>query len=187
MRAAGARALARTGTAPRLDDRANLALCRLLAKRAGVGRTACGCRRRPRPRQGGRDRWARARARLGSRALRDSVAGRGPDHDDLRPDGRIARITLDRPERGNGITLELPRELAACVERANLDPEVHVIALAGNGSGFCGGYDLGSRAPGPGCGGQPRRRPGRLAAGPRGGRRQPRPRPQPGTRSPTSR
>ena len=57
-------------------------------------------------------------------------------------DGRIARITLDRPERGNGITLETPGELAACVERANLDPEVHVIALAGNGSGFCGGYDL---------------------------------------------
>jgi enoyl-CoA hydratase len=57
-------------------------------------------------------------------------------------DGRIARITLDRPDRGNGITLEMPRELAACVERANLDPEVHVIALAGNGSGFCGGYDL---------------------------------------------
>jgi enoyl-CoA hydratase/carnithine racemase len=57
-------------------------------------------------------------------------------------DGRVARITLDRPERGNGITLEMPRELAACVERANLDPEVHAIALAGNGSGFCGGYDL---------------------------------------------
>ena len=57
-------------------------------------------------------------------------------------DGPVARITLDRPERGNGITLEMPRELAACVERANLDPEVHVIALSGNGSGFCGGYDL---------------------------------------------
>lgn len=56
--------------------------------------------------------------------------------------GRIARITLNRPERGNGITMDLPRELAACVERANLDPEVHVIALSGNGSGFCGGYDL---------------------------------------------
>ncbi|MFL5907238.1 MAG: crotonase/enoyl-CoA hydratase family protein [Solirubrobacterales bacterium] len=56
--------------------------------------------------------------------------------------GRIARITLNRPERGNGITLEMPRELAECVERANLDPEVHVIALAGNGTGFCGGYDL---------------------------------------------
>jgi len=56
--------------------------------------------------------------------------------------GRIARITLNRPERGNGLTLLTPRELAACVERANLDPEVHVIALAGNGKGFCGGYDL---------------------------------------------
>ncbi len=56
--------------------------------------------------------------------------------------GRIARITLNRPARGNGITMDLPRELAECVERANLDPAVHVIALAGNGSGFCGGYDL---------------------------------------------
>jgi enoyl-CoA hydratase len=62
--------------------------------------------------------------------------------------GRIARITLNRPERGNGITLEMPRELAACVERANLDPEVHVVALAGNGSGFCGGYDLVASAEG---------------------------------------
>ncbi len=53
--------------------------------------------------------------------------------------GRVARITLNRPERGNGITLEMPRELAACVERADLDPDVHVIALAGNGKGFCGG------------------------------------------------
>jgi enoyl-CoA hydratase len=56
--------------------------------------------------------------------------------------GRVARITLDRPERGNGITLEMPRELAAAVERADLDPEVHVIALSGRGKGFCGGYDL---------------------------------------------
>jgi enoyl-CoA hydratase len=57
-------------------------------------------------------------------------------------DGRTARITLNRPERGNGITMEMPRELAECVERANLDPNVHVIALSGNGNGFCGGYDL---------------------------------------------
>ena len=56
--------------------------------------------------------------------------------------GPIARITLNRPERGNGITLDLPVELARCVERADLDPAVHVIALSGNGKGFCGGYDL---------------------------------------------
>jgi enoyl-CoA hydratase len=65
-------------------------------------------------------------------------------------DGRIARIVLNRPERGNGITAAMPRELSACVEEANLDPEVHVIALAGNGSGFCGGYDLVESAEGMG-------------------------------------
>ena len=56
--------------------------------------------------------------------------------------GRIARITLNRPERGNGITFEMPAEISECVERANLDPTIHVIALSGNGKGFCGGYDL---------------------------------------------
>jgi enoyl-CoA hydratase len=63
-------------------------------------------------------------------------------------DDRVARITLNRPERGNGIVPRMPAELAACVERANLDPAVHVIALAGNGSGFCGGYDLVASAEG---------------------------------------
>src|SRR3954453_14105735 len=67
-------------------------------------------------------------------------------------DGRIARITLDRPERGNGLTRALIDELAACVERADLDPEVHVILLAGNGKGFCGGYDLVDSAEGLGDG-----------------------------------
>src|ERR671917_2399572 len=57
-------------------------------------------------------------------------------------EGRVARITLNRPERGNGITLAMPRELADCVEEASLDPAVHVIALTGAGKGFCGGYDL---------------------------------------------
>jgi len=63
-------------------------------------------------------------------------------------DGRVARVTLNRPERGNGIVPRMPAELAACVERANLDPAVHAIALAGNGSGFCGGYDLVASAEG---------------------------------------
>jgi enoyl-CoA hydratase len=61
---------------------------------------------------------------------------------------RVARITLNRPERGNGITPRMPVELAQCVEEANLDPSVHAIALAGNGSGFCGGYDLVASAEG---------------------------------------
>jgi len=64
---------------------------------------------------------------------------------------RVARITLDRPERGNGITAQLVSELVGCVERADLDPAVHVILLAGNGPGFCGGYDLVESAEGMGA------------------------------------
>ena len=64
--------------------------------------------------------------------------------------GRIARITLNRPERGNGITRGLIGELEHCVEQADLDPAVHVIALSGAGKGFCGGYDLVESAEGQG-------------------------------------
>ena len=64
--------------------------------------------------------------------------------------GRVARITLDRPGRGNGITRGLVEQLADCVERADLDPAVHVLLLSGNGPGFCGGYDLVESAEGMG-------------------------------------
>jgi enoyl-CoA hydratase len=57
-------------------------------------------------------------------------------------DGRIARITLNRPEAGNAITAAMPGELAQAVERADLDPSVHCMLLSGAGTGFCGGYDL---------------------------------------------
>jgi enoyl-CoA hydratase len=56
--------------------------------------------------------------------------------------GRIARITLDRPEAGNAITAGMPGQLAAAVEAADLDPGVHCSVLSGAGPGFCGGYDL---------------------------------------------
>jgi enoyl-CoA hydratase len=55
---------------------------------------------------------------------------------------RVARITLNRPQRGNGITPALIAELIDCVRRADLDPSVRVMLLSGAGPGFCGGYDL---------------------------------------------
>ncbi len=61
-------------------------------------------------------------------------------------DAPVARIVLNRPRQGNAITLEMSRELARLVERANLDPTVHVIALSGEGPGFCAGYDLAASA-----------------------------------------
>ncbi|MBS3941245.1 MAG: crotonase/enoyl-CoA hydratase family protein [Actinobacteria bacterium] len=57
-------------------------------------------------------------------------------------DGHVARITLDRPERGNGLTRQVIEELAVAVEHADLDPQVRVMLLAGSGTGFCSGYDL---------------------------------------------
>ena len=57
-------------------------------------------------------------------------------------DGRIGRVTLNRPEVMNAIDNELPVELADCIARANGDPNVHVIVLSGAGKGFCAGYDL---------------------------------------------
>src|SRR5688572_8704573 len=68
----------------------------------------------------------------------------GPDYRTLTYEvtGRIARITFNRPEQGNAITNDTPVDLAHAVERADLDPRVHVLLVSGRGKGFCGGYDL---------------------------------------------
>ncbi len=57
-------------------------------------------------------------------------------------DGRIGRITLNRPEVMNAIDDELPQELSDCVAEANADDGVHVIILSGAGRAFSAGYDL---------------------------------------------
>lgn len=56
--------------------------------------------------------------------------------------GRVATITLNRPERLNAIDNEMPREIREAVESANADRGVHVLVLAGAGRVFCSGYDL---------------------------------------------
>jgi enoyl-CoA hydratase len=66
-------------------------------------------------------------------------------------DGRIGRITLNRPEVLNAIDAVLPGELEAAVNEANADPGVHVIVLAGAGRAFCAGYDLTAYAQVPGA------------------------------------
>lgn len=82
-------------------------------------------------------------------------------------DAGVARLTLNRPQRGNGLTRGLITELERSVERADLDPDVRVLLLSGRGKGFCGGYDLvdsaeglgeaaeGSQTPGAGPPGSP--------------------------------
>ena len=57
-------------------------------------------------------------------------------------DGRIGRITLNRPEVMNAIDDDLPGELAAAVAEADADRRVHVMVLSGKGRAFCAGYEL---------------------------------------------
>jgi len=64
--------------------------------------------------------------------------------------GRIARITLDRPERLNAITPDMPREIHEAVDLANADDAIHAIILQGAGRAFCAGYDLKDFAERPG-------------------------------------
>jgi enoyl-CoA hydratase len=56
--------------------------------------------------------------------------------------GRIATITLNRPDRLNAIDVHMPSEIREAVERANADDTVHVIVITGAGRAFCAGYDL---------------------------------------------
>lgn len=60
----------------------------------------------------------------------------------LETDGRVATITLNRPERLNAIDEHMPGEIRAAVEQANRLDAVHVIVLQGAGDAFCAGYDL---------------------------------------------
>jgi enoyl-CoA hydratase len=57
-------------------------------------------------------------------------------------EGRVATLTLNRPERYNAIDEEMPGQLRRAVERAEADEDVHVIVLTGAGEAFCSGYDL---------------------------------------------
>ena len=57
-------------------------------------------------------------------------------------DGRVAVITLNRPEKANavsGLTLD---EMNECFTRGTDDADVRVIVLRSNGKHFCAGHDL---------------------------------------------
>jgi enoyl-CoA hydratase len=57
--------------------------------------------------------------------------------------GRVATLTLNRPDRLNAITRELVGDLRAALEQAWRDDAIHAIRLRGAGRAFCAGYDIG--------------------------------------------
>ncbi len=56
--------------------------------------------------------------------------------------GRIAILTLNRPERLNAISRDMLQALSDKMVEANRDPDVRCIILTGAGRGFCSGLDL---------------------------------------------
>jgi len=58
-------------------------------------------------------------------------------------EGRVATISLNRPERLNTIVPPMPDEVEAAVGEATRDEAVKVIVLRGIGRSFCAGYDFG--------------------------------------------
>lgn len=68
-----------------------------------------------------------------------------PDFETIRLDvaGGLARLTLDRPDRLNGMTNQMVREAHDAVAEVAAHGSVRVLELTGEGRGFCPGADLG--------------------------------------------
>ena len=63
-----------------------------------------------------------------------------------RPADGVARITLNRPDRGNGVVPEMAADLIDALNQLEADHEVRVLILTGAGKQFCAGADLTRRA-----------------------------------------
>jgi enoyl-CoA hydratase len=65
-----------------------------------------------------------------------------PETLQLETEAGVRSIILARASEYNTITPTLRRELAAAIDEADEDPEVHVVLLRADGPAFCAGYGL---------------------------------------------
>ncbi len=54
----------------------------------------------------------------------------------------VAAITLNRPARRNALSLDLMRELIACLAEISANRDIRAVILAAAGPAFCSGHDL---------------------------------------------
>ena len=67
------------------------------------------------------------------------------------PEGGVVRLTLNRPEKKNALSIALRDEVTGALEALAADEEVKTVILTGAGDVFCAGFDLGEfRLDGPG-------------------------------------
>jgi len=57
-------------------------------------------------------------------------------------DDHVGRVTLDRPEAKNALTVEMRDDLVDVIGRARDDGEVRALLIRGSGDAFCAGMDL---------------------------------------------
>jgi 2-(1,2-epoxy-1,2-dihydrophenyl)acetyl-CoA isomerase len=61
---------------------------------------------------------------------------------DVRKDGAVAVVTIDRPAKKNALTLEMRQSLLDAFGRFAQDEEVRAVVLTGAGDAFCSGADV---------------------------------------------
>lgn len=59
----------------------------------------------------------------------------------------IAKLTIERPERLNALTVPLREELLDALHTVGADADTRCLVLSGRGRAFCTGQDLSERAP----------------------------------------
>lgn len=59
-----------------------------------------------------------------------------------RTEGRIAFLTLNRPDHYNTLSIALMETLLETLAEIDRDPDIACIVIEGAGRGFCGGHDL---------------------------------------------
>ncbi len=60
----------------------------------------------------------------------------------IKREGRVLHLALNRPERRNALNMEMCTALGAAFDEAENDASVGAILLSGNGKSFCAGMDL---------------------------------------------
>ena len=62
---------------------------------------------------------------------------------ELRIDGAVAKVVLNRPERLNALTWDMRRKLHECFSELRFNDDVRAIIVTGEGRAFCTGADVG--------------------------------------------
>jgi len=57
-------------------------------------------------------------------------------------DGAVARLTLNRPQAGNAVDMDLARALLEAAIECDSDPSIRCVTLTGAGKAFCTGGDI---------------------------------------------